>query len=211
MSPAADIFNWLRGLDPRLWQAVIAGVFLAGGWIFNGWQNRRDARALRDEQLRDAHRAIYAEIATNLSNLWDAESLRSYGDTIIGQMREDDGFIPLIPRERNDRLFEGIQSSIHILPRVTIDPIVMYYSQLDAMAAQVEDMRGAAFKALPQARRIVMYQDYIEMRVQALAFGRVANHLIEIYAKSGKDAAEKAAEALQTRAISSPNAGRSDP
>lgn len=202
-------------MDARIWQAVIAGLFVAGGWVYNGRRNRAEARRLRDEQLRDAHRAIFAEIATNLSNLWDEESLRSYGAEIAGKMEADPDFIPLIPRERNDRLFESIQTTIHILPRVTIDPIVMYYSQLDAMAAQVEDMRGQAFKALPQERRIIMYMDYIEMRVQALAFGRIANYLISIYAKDGKAAAEAAAQKLSADGkgfpFSSPNAGRSVP
>ena len=212
MSMWDAIYFWLAGLDSRIWQAIVAGIFVAGGWLVNGWQNRRDAARLRAEKLRDAHRAIFAEIATNLSNLWDEQSLRDYGDEIVEKMEADPDFLPLIPRERNDRLFESIQSSIYTLPRVTIDPIVMYYTQLDAIAAQVEDMRGVAFRVLPQERRIVMYQDYIEMRIQALTFGRVANYLIGIYSKEGKEAAEQAVAALKASAgypFSSPNAGRS--
>lgn len=202
------MWSSLTQIDARIWQAVIAGGFLAFGWIFNGWQDRRQARKLREEQLRDAHRAIFAEIATNLSNLWDTQSLRDYGSDMAARMEEDESFIPFIPRERNDRLFEAIQSRIHILPRVTIDPIVTYYAQLDAIGALVDDMRGDAFKTLPQDRRIVMYLDYIEMRVQALAFGRVANYLIDVYSKDGKIAAEGAASKLK---LSSPTLGRSDP
>lgn len=202
------MWSSLTQVDARIWQAVIAGAFLAFGWIFNGWQDRVQARKLREEQLRDAHRAIFAEIATNLSNLWDIESLRDYGADMAAKMEEDPDFIPFIPRERNDRLFEAIQARIHILPRVTIDPIVAYYAQIDAVGALVDDMRGEAFKTLPQDRRIVMYLDYIEMRVQVLAFGRVANYLIDVYSKKGKVAAEEAAEQLK---LSSPTAGRSDP
>ncbi len=185
-------------LNSRFFQAVIAGGFVALGWVYNGRANRREAARLRAEKLRDAHRAIFAEIATNLSNLWEEDALREYGAGMIERMGEDPGFVPLIPRERHDRLFETIKSEIYVLPRVTIDPIVQYYSQLDAMAAHVDDMRGEAFKALSQERRMDMYMDYIEMRVQALAYGRIANHLINIYSQDGNEAAK--AEAIRLTA-----------
>ena len=54
--------SWLAAVDVRLWQAVIAGAFVAAGWLVNGWQNRREAARLRDEKLRDVHRALFAEI-----------------------------------------------------------------------------------------------------------------------------------------------------
>ena len=202
-------------LESRFLQALIAGGVVALGWVYNGRANRLEAARLRAEKLRDAHRAIFAEIATNLSNLWDEGSLRDYGREMAARMEEDPGFVPLIPRERNDRLFETIKTEIHILPRVTIDPIVQYYSQLDAIAALVDDMRGEAFKALTPDRRIDMYLDYIEMRVQALAYGRLANYLIEVYSADGKEAAEAEARRLKAAqaeySASSPSAGRSDP
>ncbi len=207
----ADMIHGLQNIDARIWQAVIAGLFVAGGWVFNGWQNRRQETRLRAEKLRDTHRAIYAEIDSNLSNLWDAQSLDDYCQGMVERMQQDANFIPLIPRERNDRLFESIQSNIHILPRVTIDPIVMYYSQLDTLAAHVGDMRGQAFKTLSPERRILMYMDYIEMRKQALEFGRMANYLIDVYSKDGKAAAEAEAARLARPAVSSPILGRSDP
>ena len=40
---------WLGGLDGRIWQAVVAGGFVALGWIVNGWQERR-AQAREIEQ-----------------------------------------------------------------------------------------------------------------------------------------------------------------
>lgn len=203
--------QWLAQVDARIWQAVVAGVFLAGGWVFNGRQNRRQAERLRAEMLRDTHRAIFAEIESNLSNLSDAQSLDAYCEEIVARMEEDQRFIPLIPRERNDRLFESIQSNIHILPRVTIDPIVIYYSQLDTLAAHVEDMRGHTFKTLESSRRVLMYKDYIEMKKRTLEYGRVANYLIDVYSKSGKDAAEAEVVRLQRQRLSSPVLDRSDP
>ncbi|GFE65686.1 hypothetical protein [Litoreibacter roseus] len=196
MSVFAAIWGWFAALDPRIWQAIIAGIFLAFGWIVNGMQNRRVAARFRKEKLRDAHRAIFAEIAPNLANLWDETALDDHAATLIAQMEEDPNFLPFIPKERNDRLFSAIQQEIWILPRVTIDPVVMYYVILDAVDSLTDDMRGDSFAALPQDRRIAIYRDYIEMRKQLLISGRIANHLISIYARDGKKAAEEEAARL---------------
>lgn len=197
-------FRWARDLDPRIWQAILGGSFLALGWIFNGWQNRRVAAKLRSERLRDAHRAIFAEIDVYLSNYFSEDVLDRDGGEMIDRMTKDDTFVPLIPRERHDRLFRALEAEIHILPRVTIDPIVSYYTQLSSIEMLVEDMRGDTFATFESSRRIAMYRDYIEMRKQALIFGRLANRVIVVSAKDGKEAAER--EALR---LSNPPADRS--
>lgn len=204
MTGQADIWGWLRGLDPRIWQAVLAGGFLALGWIVNGWRERRATRALRAERLRDAHRALFAEIEVFLANLWSEAALDEYCGQMVARMEMDAAFVPLIPRERHDRLFRALEAEIHVLPRVTIDPIVKYYAQLSAIEMLVEDMRGHTFGTFDASRRIAMYSDYIEMRKTALRFGRDANRLISVYAEDGKDAAE-----AEARRLSSPSAGRS--
>jgi hypothetical protein len=191
---------WYSAIDPRIWQAVIAGAFVSVGWLVNGWQNRRSAAHLRKEKLRDFHRAIHAEIGTNLANLWDEKRLESYSAGLIEKMREDDGFIPFIPRERNDFTYDALIGDIHILPRQTIDPIVVYYSQIKSIAALADDMRGAGFKAMAQDRRIAMYGDYIEMKKQALQFGRYANAMIVAFSDGGAPGAHAEARRFNTRA-----------
>lgn len=181
---------WFSKIDPRIWQAIIGGAFLALGWIYNGWRNRQDARELRDEKLRDTHKAIFAEIATHLASLSDEDTLDAHANALVAKMASDPNFVPFIPKEHKPRIFHAMDQDIYILPRVTIDWIVMYYSQIDAVAALAEDMRGTSFRLLPQDRRIAMYLDYVEMRKQALEFGRICNHLIEIFAENGKDAAD---------------------
>ncbi|MBY6151995.1 hypothetical protein KUV47_02120 [Vannielia litorea] len=183
--------GWLANLDARIWQAVIAGLFLGAGWFVNGVLNRREAAALRQEKLRDMHRALYAEIGNNLANLWDEERIESYAEGMLERMREDEEFVPLIPREHNDTVFDTLLPDIHVLPRQTIDPIVAYYSQLKSLAALVDDMRGAAFKGMSQQRRVAMYSDYIEMKKQALSFGSYANAVIDAFGKGGREAAER--------------------
>ncbi|MGD1883584.1 MAG: hypothetical protein ACFB11_14910 [Paracoccaceae bacterium] len=202
--------DWFGRLDPRIWQAIVAGLFLAVGWVVNGWQNRRAAQRLRAERLRDAHRAIFAEIATNVSNLWNDGNLESDGAAMIERMQNDPTFVPFIPTEHHDRLFETLQTEIHILPRVTIDPVVRYYNQLDSLSAHITDMRTQRFLSLSPDRRIKMYEDYIEMRKQALEYGRLANYLIAEFADRGKDHATQEAARLAA-SVSTPAEDRSDP
>ena len=175
-----------------VWQATVAGAFVAAGWLVNGWQNRRVAASLRDERLRDVHRALYAEIGTNVANLGSVAGLEAERQTIDGRMHADPGFVPFIPRERDDRVFEALVKDIHILPRSSIDAVVAYYVQIGRIAALAEDMRSDGFRSLEQDRRILMYGDYIAMKKQSLLYGEHAKVMINAYANGGPAAARRA-------------------
>ena len=203
--------TFLNAIDVRIWQAIIAGAFVAAGWLVNGWRSRREAAALRAEKLRDYHRAIYAEIGATLANLWGDENLRKSADALTKRMEEDPAFVPLIPREHGDFVFNALVTDIHILPRRTIDPIVAYYSQIKAIGAHADNMRGEAFRAMTQDRRIKMYADYVEMKEQLLQFGVFANRLIKAYADGGDAAAERTARQITSPPVSSPGADPSGP
>ncbi|MEL6210772.1 MAG: hypothetical protein AAFR44_11460 [Pseudomonadota bacterium] len=180
----------LAALDPRIWQAVLAGAFVAAGWIVTNWQTRREAAKLRAERTRDVHRALYAEIGATLTNLDSAGALDAHRDAVLTRLAEDPDFVPFVPREHGATVFDSIVAEIHVLPRVTIDPIVAYYSLLSAIASLVEDMRGDRFHSLPAERRAAVFADYIEMKKQALSFGQHATRVIALYAEGGKAAAE---------------------
>ena len=203
--------DWLAGLDPRIWQAVVAGTFLALGWVVNGARERRSARTLRSERLRDLHRALFAEIGVQITNLGSEARIRADADALLERMEASARFVPFIPRERGDTVFRSALEDLSILPRVTIDPIVAYYAQLAAIDALAEDMRAPEFGRLAPDRRRAIYLDYVEMKVQAFRFGRIATHLIYVYAQDGKGVAEEKAAALKVidPPVSSPDAGPS--
>lgn len=186
-----SVISWLWAVDARIWQAVVAGAFVSAGWVFNGRQNRRDAARQRAERLRDVHRAIYAEIGTTVANLVGPQTLAEQGKEMVTFMREHPDFVPFIPREHGDHIFDAVIPEIHILPRRTIDPIVAYYSQIKALAAHSEDMRGEGFSAMVQSRRIAMYEDYIAMKEQLVDFGLFATAMIKAYADGGDAAADR--------------------
>ncbi len=196
----------LLGIDTRIWQAVVAGLVVAAGWLVNGWRDRRERRADRAERLRDSHRAVFAEISAYLANLESEAALQAHSDAVTERMRADPDFVPFVPRTQSDRIFLALVDQIHILPRVTIDPIVTYYSHIHAIEALAEDMRGATFRSLSWERRIDIFADYMSMKMVALAYGRHALRLIAVYAESGKEAAEAEVARLNSSA-----SGRSAP
>jgi hypothetical protein len=186
-----------------IWQGLIAGLVIASGWLTSAIFNELGRARVKSERLRDYHKAIYAEIGTALNTLWDAGQSDAYVEATLARMRADAAFVPFIPRETHDHIYNAIVGSIDVLPRQTIDAIVAYYSLTKAIAALADDMRGDRFQTLEQDRRIAMYSDYASMRREAFAFGQFALQLIIAYSKQGSAEAE--------RLINSRGAGQSAP
>ena len=199
------IISWATSVDARLWQAVIAGAFVSVGWLVNGWQNRRAAVRLRAERLRDVHRALYAEIGTKVASLIGPETLIQEAEAMCERMERDPSFIPFISHEHGDYVFNSVIPDISVLPRRTIDPIVVCYSQIKALNAHAEDMRGERFLTMDQDRRIAMYKDYMAMKQQLLQFGLYANAMIKAYADGGNAAADKVAAQINSHRVADPS------
>lgn len=188
---ALDLDDW------RVTQAVVAAVVVAAGW-FAGFLLRESGQQLaRAEKLRDIHRALYAEISHNLVNLGERDALIGFGNDMVRRMAGPDAYLPLVPREKNDTIFQAMVEDLSILPRTSIDPIVQYYSQLAAHDALVEDMRGEAFRALAPWRRAEIYADYIGLRLNLIDYGLTAAGVIDAYAKGDRPAAEAWLEQAQ--------------
>ncbi|MBL9058452.1 MAG: hypothetical protein JNK88_00310 [Mangrovicoccus sp.] len=191
---------WLVPFDlgsVQVQQAAIAALVVATGW-FAGFMLREISQQLdRQERLRDAHRALFAEIKHNVENLGSAEDLKSFGGSMLARIVEGDGFAPFIPRERNDTVFAALLPNIHILPRATIDPVVQYYSQLAAQDALADDMRGESFRTMSPQRRAALYRDYIGLKLRALDYGNEALETIDAYARAGARRAGAASERIR--------------
>ncbi|UWQ20656.1 hypothetical protein [Jannaschia sp. W003] len=194
------------GLDARIAQALIAGAVVAAGWLVNGWRNRADARRLRAERLRDAHKALFAEIRDVCAAYWLEGRAEEHAAGLVARMEADPAFVPFVPREVHGPIYAAMIPQIDILPRQTIDWIVAFYALLRSVEAMAEDMRGERFATLEPDRRIAIYRDYIAMRIRAFGYGQRALKLIEAYARGGPEAAERV-----LAKVSSPVRGRSDP
>ncbi|WP_121064198.1 hypothetical protein [Chachezhania antarctica] len=176
----------------RVQQAAIAAVVVAAGW-FAAFLLREFSQQLgRSERLRDVHRALKAEIGHYMGALRSVEYLTEVRNEMLDQMEGPEGFIPFVPRERNDTVFQSIVGELHILPRSSIEPVVAYYSQLAALDTLIDDMRGEGFKALTPRRRAQIYSDYINLKAAALDYGTHARAMIDLYHEQGWRAADAA-------------------
>ncbi|MRX50067.1 hypothetical protein GI374_06290 [Paracoccus sp. S-4012] len=187
-------------LSPQAQQAIIAGLFIAAGWWVVNRQNRRRDAALRAERVRDVQRALFAEIRAYVSAL-RREDLGSYGAEIARRIETEAGYFPTIPTESNDAIFRAIIGEIHVLPRDTIDPLVLYYSQLNAIGAAISDLRALDPDKVRPERAAQMYRDYIAFKRDAMARGEQA--LLAI--ATNEDGTKR------PRRLSSPDAGASVP
>lgn len=165
--------NPVPAIDPRVMQALIAGVFVALGWLVNGWSNRRRDARVRAERVRDVQRAIFAEIRAYLAVL-ERDHLAEYGAQIAAKIEGEPGYFPVIPTEHNDAIFRAIVSEIHVLPRDTVDPVVLYYSQLNAIGAMIADLKSLKKDDIGAERAAAMYRDYISMKLGAVELGEAA-------------------------------------
>lgn len=166
-------------IDPRVQQAVVAGLFVAVGWIYNGHRNRLRERRRRREKMQDVQTALIAEIDHYVMSLKLFDLSASWG-RIVGAMEDDAKYIPVVPSERNDTVFTALISEIHILPEPVIQPVVGYYNQVFAVDAIIDDLRSGLFREMDQVQRIGMYTDYIAMKQEALARGETALRALRI-------------------------------
>lgn len=200
--------------DSRTISALIGAIVVLIGWFFASYRERRQRKFSRQERIRDVQRAIYAEIRAHIAAL-KRDELDEYRNNMIEKMRGKDGkgrdFIPLIPSERNDMIFKAIVNEIHILPRSSIDPVALYYSQLSAISALIDDLRSPEFKDMDRGRRIQMYSDYIDMKKEALDLGEEAMLMIATYARGGRDAIISLNATRQVQTPSIPDVDPSDP
>ncbi|MCD1617695.1 hypothetical protein ACFSDD_14960 [Salipiger marinus] len=197
------VLSRLADLEDRLWQALIAGLVIALGWLTTTMFAETGRARDKAEKLRDYHKALFAEIRDTLAAFYSEGQGDAQAAQLVARMEADESFVPFIPNEVHDRVYAALLDEIEVLPRQTIDAVVAYYSLIASIRALAEDMRSDRFAQLPQGRRILIYQDYVQMRQRAYQLGSYALALIDGYAKGGAPGAEAV-----TRRFSSPDAGR---
>lgn len=193
----------MTDVDPRIWQAVIAGLFVAMGWLVNGWQSRRHQDRLRRDRVNDVQRALYAEIRAHVAVLerdgFAERTAPPYAREMAARIRTEPDFFPLIPHERNRTIFSAIVSDIHVLPRAVVDPVAIYYSQLVAIETMIRDLRGLDKARLGAERAARVYEDYVAMKAEALVLGRDAMLMMGGFLSGGAERVRQIEAALAER------------
>jgi len=184
-------------IGPAIVAAVIAALVTVLGWIVTGKREVDRDRRRRRQKERDVQTALRAEIQHNVDALSDPRlDPVSVWKDVVAMMEADETYIPVVPSERNDAVFQALIGDISILPEPVIGPVVRYYNQVFAIDALIDDLRADGFQTLAQSQRIGLYTDYISLKIEARTLG--------------EDATQALTQSLaQLTGVSTPDAARS--
>jgi hypothetical protein len=172
-------------------ETAIVGVLgaLVGILLSNVLTMLLDIRRRR-ERVTDVQTSLRAEIRSHWRRLAPMD-LESRAEFIVGRIRsapkQGAGFTPFIPQEDDNVVFESVMNEIQVLPNDVIDPVVLYYSQLNTIKHFVNDLRSDRFAGLEADRKAEMYLDYIAMKEQARIFADRAIRALDTSLASDAD------------------------
>lgn len=171
--------EWLETLPPTV---LVPAAIIVVGWFVTRLLDRFQVRSQRREKTRDFLTALDAEIRDYVWTLEEAD-LNSFKRNMVNQIvnaRRNTKFVPFVPMEKYDTVFNALVNEIHILPKEAIDPVVAHYSQLKSIQSLIEDMRSESFSKLPRQRIAAVYSDFIDMKVMSLVLAKGANREIKV-------------------------------
>jgi hypothetical protein len=163
-------------MNDRVIAALIGAIVVAVGWLFNSRRERQQSRARRRERVVDIQKAIRAEIKA----LVEAPQNRDLSGSLERGMARFDAetpeepYVPFIPHEKHDTVFQALVGDVHLLPTETVEPVILYYNQTVAIGMMAHDLRSEKFAALDVERRKQMLRRYMEMKIEAMRMGRIA-------------------------------------
>ena len=195
----------LTDIETQLWAAIVAGSVIATGWLTSTIFSELGKTQLKNERLRDYHKALYAEIGNTLAAYYVDGEADQFAQGIVTRMEADAAFVPFIPREAHDRVFSALVDEVEVLPRQTIGGVIAFYALVGSIGALADDMRSETFRTLEQERRILIYRDYVEMRKRAARMGEYVLHLIKVYSDAGASAAELFSRKVNRSAAAKPS------
>lgn len=160
---------------------LTAAVVAVAGWLVNDWLTRRTAADQLLSKKIDYMRALSAEIKSYANSRWlPSEDLERVKAALPRDFRAGDGerYVPFVPSEKHDTVFEAIVHDIHVLPSPTIYPVVVYYSQIRSIRDLAADMRTPEYALLSAERREAVMHKYLDMQEYSYTQARKAIHAL---------------------------------
>jgi hypothetical protein len=144
---------------------VISSLVTVAGWYISLRHERRREAERREEKIWDYQTALLADIRSTSSQFANVDFDRHLDDVIalIEGASQDHPYTPFVPRAPGSLMWQSISQEVHILPTEVIDPVVLFFSQLETIRNFVEDLRSDQFARLEKSRKVAMYRDYIRM------------------------------------------------
>ncbi|WP_026380907.1 hypothetical protein [Afifella pfennigii] len=153
-------------IGPAIVAAFISALVTIVSWIVSNRRERRLEAERRAERVRDVQSALLADIRSYRHRYFDTD-LDAHLAKVVGQMQaatQEQPFTPFVPRENRSLVWASVARDVHILPIGVIDPVVLFFSQIETISALIEDLRSDRYWSLDAPRREAMYRDYILLR-----------------------------------------------
>jgi hypothetical protein len=179
---------------------IISSLVTVAGWYATHRSERMLETGRRQERIQDIQTALLADIRStgHRFGLIDLDEHLKQVVALIEHGDEGDRYTPFVPREPGSLLWSSIAQEVHILPNDVIEPVVLFFSQLETIRYFVEDLRSDQFATLESGRKVAMFQDYV----------RMMKYLVQL----AEEADRRLSQSLGiTSAVSSSVAGRSSP
>jgi hypothetical protein len=171
---------------------VISSLVTIAGWYATHRSERMLEAARRQERIQDIQTALLADIRSTNHRFQEVD-LDTHLEQVTALIEKSDGFTPFVPGEPGSLLWTSIVPEVHILPNEVIDPVVLFFSQLESIRQFVEDLRSERFEHLESSRKVLMFQDYV----------RMMKYLVQL----GNDAERTLSRSLEAAALASSSAG----
>ena len=144
---------------------VISSIVTIAGWYATHRSERMLEVARRQEKIQDYQTALLADIRST-GHRFRQIDLDSHLAEMLAQIEgapEGHDYTPFVPGEPGSLLWSSVAHEVHILPNDVIEPVVLFFSQLETIRYFVEDLRSERYTALDKARKAAMYGDYVRM------------------------------------------------
>jgi hypothetical protein len=144
---------------------VISSLVTIAGWYATHRSERLLEAARRQERILDIQTALLADIRST-GHRFRLIDLDRHLAEMVAQIQgapEGGDYTPFVPREPGSLLWSSVAHEVHILPNDVIDPVVLFFSQLETIRYFVDDLRSDRFVSLDRARKVAMYEDYVRM------------------------------------------------
>lgn len=151
-------------IGPAIVAAVISALVTGMGWFVSERQAVRREAGRRRERVVDMQTALLAEIRASRHRLGDLGELSA---KLNARMSQQPDYTPFITRPVVPFVLNAVAGDVHILPNTVIDPVVLYYRQISAIALLVDDLRTDRFDALDPGQKREIYHDYLDLLLYA--------------------------------------------
>ncbi|WP_349364520.1 MAG: hypothetical protein ABL307_04375 [Roseitalea porphyridii] len=172
--------------DPRA-VGTIAGASISAAivmtiWFLNRYQERKIEENRRKRKTIDVMSALIAEIRSYTSSTdFKRNDIKRAKRSAIEAFEGPYGyrFIPYVPIEKHDRVFEAVMLDIQVLPYTVVHQVVGFYSQMTAITGLQQQLNTDGYRELPSSRRLRLLLRYLDMNDHALKLARSALDALE--------------------------------